>query len=181
MWWVMNEITDSTIDATFVQARMVQLPSGEQFTTDKTGKIGELVIVRIKRVGIQYAIVLKTLDSVITNAENRSKSTSTLLNGRTKDRVDLIGSSMGQEFDNCVIVEVPDGIITDFTFKDYTNTTLIPTFIAGTSAVYLNGLRQQLGVDYTETPAAGKICFTGAPLLGDVVVIKVRAVATFEP
>jgi len=177
----MNEITDSTLDATFVQARMVQLPSGEQFTTDKTGKIGEIAIVRIKRVGLQYATVLKTLDSIITNAENRAKSTSTLLSGRLDDRVNYFEESIGVEFDNCVIVEVPDGIITDFTFKEYTNTTLIPKFIAGSSAVYLNGLRQQYGVDYTETPASGRICFTNAPLVKDVVVIKVRCAVSTIP
>ena len=181
MWWAMNEITDNTIDAIFVQARMVQLPSGEQFTTDKAGKIGEIAIVRIKRVGMQYATVLKTLDTVISGAENRSKSTSTVLSGRLDDRVDLVGTSMGQEFDNCVIVEVPDGIITDFTFKDYTSTTLITTFLAGTSAVFLNGLRLKLGTDYTETPASGIVALSAAPKAGDLMVIKVRCIATFEP
>jgi len=167
----MNETISSI--ATFVQARMVQLPSGEQFTTDKAGRIGEVVNVEVKKIGIQYATVLKTLDTVISSSENRSKSTSTVLSGRLDDRIDVIGG-LGQEYDNCVIVEVPDGIITDFTFKDYTNTTLITTFIAGSSAVYLNGLRQKLGTDYTETPASGKICFTTAPNAGDLIVIKVR-------
>jgi hypothetical protein len=171
MWWDMNETISSR--ATFVQARMVQLPSGEQITTDKAGRIGEMVEVEVKRTGIQYAMVLKTLDTVISSSENRSKSTSTVLSGRLDDRIDLIGG-LGQEYDNCVIVEFPDAIITNFTFKDYTNTTLLTTFIAGTSAVYLNGLRQKLGTDYTENPATGKILFSVAPNAGDLIVIKVR-------
>jgi hypothetical protein len=174
----MNETISSR--ATFVQARMVQLPSGEQFTTDKAGKIGEVVEVEVKRMGIQYATVLKTLDTVISGSENRAKSTSTVLSGRLDDRIDLVGAA-GQEFDNCVIVEVPDAIITNFTFKEYTNTTLLTTFIAGSSAVYLNGLRQKLGTDYTETPATGVIAFTTAPNAGDLIVIKVRCIATFTP
>lgn len=181
MWWVMNEITDNTIDAIFVQSRMVQLPSGEQFTTDKTGRIGEIVSVRVKRTGIQYATVSKTLDTIISSAENRAKSNTSLLSGRLGDRVDYFEEDLGIEFDNCVIVEVPDGIITDFTFREYTNATLILKFIAGSSGVYLNGLRQQYGVDYTETPASGKICFTSAPLAGDVVVIKVRCALSTIP
>src|SRR5574344_495216 len=111
MWWVMNEITDNTIDAIFVQSRMVQLPSGEQFTTDKTGRIGEIVSVRVKRTGIQYATVSKTLDTIISSAENRAKSNTSLLSGRLGDRVDYFEEDLGIEFDNCVIVEVPDGII----------------------------------------------------------------------
>lgn len=172
-------MNETTFEATYITNWIIETPSGEQYTTDKVGKIGEQVQVRLKTTGIQHAFVLKTLDSVIYASENRSKSLSTIQTGKINVALTDFKTTFGTEYDNCVIVEVPDGIITDFTFKEYTNTTLIPEFIAGSSGVYLNGLRQQYGVDYTETPASGKICFTRAPLAGDVVVIKVRVTATF--
>ena len=181
MWWDMNETTNEVFNATFVSARMVQMPSGEQYTTDKNGKVGEQVLVTLKGKGFQYATVLKTLDQVIVQSENRAKSLSNTQTGLLKDSLISMNTSVGLEFDNCVIVEVPDGIITDFTFKDYTNTTLITTYLAGTSAVYLNGLRLKLGTDYTETPATGIVALSTAPNVGDLMVIKVKKLATFEP
>ena len=49
--------------------------------------------------------------------------------------------------------------------------TLTLNYIAGTTQVYLNGLRQELGMDYTEGPGANQITFSTATLIGDTVVI----------
>lgn len=174
-------MNETTFEATYVTNRIVESPSGEQYSADKIGKIGEMVQVRLKQKGIPSVFVMKTLDSVLTGAENRAKSLSTIQSGKISVSLDDFGSTIGVEYDNCVIVEVPNGFITDFTFKDYTNTTLITDFIAGTSGVYLNGVRQLLGTDYTEISAIGKIVFSVAPNAGDLIIIKVRKDYTFLP
>lgn len=174
----MNEI----FEATFVGSNIVRTPSGEEYATRKSGKIGEKVFVRLHGpVGMPYASVLEQPTQKITTSENRSKSLTVVKTTTLDNTIINMGNTYGVEYDNCVIVETPDGIITDYTFKDYTNTTLITDYIAGSSAVYLNGLRLLFGTDYTELHATGKIVFTTLPQTGDSVIIKVRRAVTFTP
>jgi len=49
--------------------------------------------------------------------------------------------------------------------------TVLNNYVPGTTQVHLNGLRQELGVDYTEGPAANQITFSTPTVIGDIVVI----------
>jgi hypothetical protein len=61
--------------------------------------------------------------------------------------------------------EVPSGTANGST----TTFTLVNGFIANSTAVYINGLRQHRGVDYTES--SPNIAFSTAPFAGDVIVV----------
>lgn len=62
-----------------------------------------------------------------------------------------------------------DGINTEYnTLNDFT---------LGTTRVYLNGARQALGIDYTETSSA-QITFTSAPLIGSILFIDYQLIVT---
>ena len=62
--------------------------------------------------------------------------------------------------------ETPGGLVN----SSNTVFTTASAYVAGTTRLYRNGLRQQLAVDYTES-SAKHITFTSAPLTGDILVI----------
>lgn len=78
-----------------------------------------------------------------------------------------------------VFSETPTGLIN----SSNTIYTFSQDFISGTTRIYLNGLRQELGTDYTET-GTDEITFTTAPTTGDVLFaeynISVDSAAVFN-
>jgi hypothetical protein len=67
--------------------------------------------------------------------------------------------------------ESADGTRTVFSLRTAAGTI---RYVAGTSEVYLNGLRMRQGADYQEQPSAGTITFFGAPPLGSSIWVYVR-------
>lgn len=81
---------------------------------------------------------------------------------------DVTINSTGGVATNLVDNETPTGLVNGVN----TVFTTAFSFSTGTTHLYRNGLRQQLGGgnDYTET-AANQITFVSAPLLGDILII----------
>ena len=72
-----------------------------------------------------------------------------------------------------VVGETPSGAI-DGTNRAYTTAN---TFVAGSTAVYINGLREWLGRDYTETSST-VITLTAAAVAGDEIRIDYLVLAS---
>jgi hypothetical protein len=74
----------------------------------------------------------------------------------------------------CLMNEVPDGIITNFTFTHPDTTTAISNCAEWSEKVYVDATLQVRGTNYTFAPATGTVTFLAGsePALGTVVTME---------
>ena len=86
---------------------------------------------------------------------------------------DVDGASIGQFITNCASVQVPDGIITDYTFTGATG------IIAGSELVTIDGVQEIRGTDYTISGDTVTFVAGHLPQVGEVVIMNCCIEATW--
>ena len=90
---------------------------------------------------------------------------------------DITTANIGRFYTSCASVETPDGMITDFTFKDPPTNTLITTVAAGSEIVYVDGTRKTRVTHYdlagnVVTFTAGNIPAGGEVVTADLIALE---------
>lgn len=129
----------------------------------------EAIIALETKLGIGSSVA-SSGDVLLSNASGSSEW-GTLPNATTSSAglmsaADKIALDAAASLANFVFNEVPSGTV------DGSNTvfTTASNYQSGTTALYLNGLRQKLGSSYNETDDA-EITFTAAPQVSDEIII----------
>ena len=165
--------------ARYVSNRILELSNGVKVQANIQGKVGDEVDIFLS---VMPESSWNTFPIAIVLG-NRTRETESryylyesskyfgrnfgVLTGRVNTTTTRLNVNGNNKF-NCKVVEIPDGIRTNFSFQDPASNTL-NSFLQYSSRICKNGLRQEYNVDYTEIYGSGIISFTTPPLTGDII------------
>ena len=161
------------LQAKYIKKNVVELANGDWLGVNINGNLGELVnVIVTNENGIPYGIVLNPnfVDYVRTVTESMRKTSSYRVEANS--RLDIVKDDLnviGLPQINCMTNENPDGNRIGFTFRNQ-NDEQITDYIQYSSRIYLNGIRQVLGLNYNENSEDGEIFFILPPQIGDIIV-----------
>ncbi len=158
------------LQAKYIRNYVVELANGDWLGVDIDGHLGELVnVIVTNENGIPYGIVLNPnfVDYVRTVEESMRKTSSYRVEANS--RLDIVENVIVLPQINCMTNENPDGNRIEFTFRNQ-NDEQITDYIQYSSRIYLNGIRQVLGLNYNENSENGEIFFILPPQIGDIIV-----------